>query len=510
MEVTHDDLHSVQSLLRDYSVALVSQSKSHPTLPPADSLSRARSGLLQTLPLTGHGLTPTISHLIDSIGPGFSGSSLSPNYYGFVTGGLTPAARLADNIVTLYDQNTMVDLPDESIATIVEDRALLMLMELLNFEPKIWPRRSFTTGATSSNVLGLACGREWVLQKRLTKVRGDCDRGNEGRVGELGLLEACREAGIDRVQVLTTMPHSSLRKAASILGLGRASVVDVGLGGNELAFDMPSLERALSHERCASIIVVSCGEVNTGGFATHSKKEVLQLKGLCEKYGAWLHVDGAFGIFARTLTGQEFAQVASGALYLELAADSIAGDAHKLLNVPYDCGFFLCRHVDITQQVFQNPNAAYLNTGVQRSGPITSSMNNGVENSRRLRGLPVYATLMAYGRTGYVDMLERQVRFARAVASYLDSHDSFQLLPKTSEEGSGALEGIYIIVLFRAKDAGLNQRLVSKINESRRMYVSGTIWESQPASRIAVSNWQADPSSDLELVKEVLEKVVTG
>ena len=292
MEATPDEVHSLQSLLRDHSVSLLAQSKPHPTLPAADSLSRARSNLLQALPLTGRDLGPTVSHIIDSIAPGFSGSSLSPNYYGFVTGGSTPAARLADSIVTLYDQNAMVHLPNESIATLVEDRALVMLIELLNLEPEMWPRRSFTTGATSSNILGLACGREWILQKALRKVRKTGEIGEESGVGELGLLEACKEAGIDSIQVLTTMPHSSLRKAASILGLGRASVVDVGLEGNELAFDMSKLERALSQEGRASIIVVSCGEVNTGGFATHSQEEVLQLKGLCEKYGAWLHVDG--------------------------------------------------------------------------------------------------------------------------------------------------------------------------------------------------------------------------
>ena len=292
MEANHDDLHSLQSLLRDHSASLVTQSILPLTLPTPDSLSHARSNLLQTLPLTGHGLSTTLSHIINSIAPGFSGSSLSPNYYGFVTGGLTPAARLADNLVTLYDQNAMVHLPNDSIGTLVEDRALILLMELLDFKPEMWPKRVFTTGATSSNLLGLACGREWALQRKLRKVRENSQGEEAGGVGELGLLDACREAGIDRVQVLTTMPHSSLRKAASVLGLGRTSVVDVGLEENELAFDMSQLERALNNERCASIVVVSCGEVNTGGFATRSREEILQLKGLCEKYGAWLHVDG--------------------------------------------------------------------------------------------------------------------------------------------------------------------------------------------------------------------------
>jgi len=160
MEATYDALHSLQSLLQDHTVSLVSQSKPCRTLATADSLSQGRSGLLRALPLTGHGLGPTGTHLIDLIAPGFSGVSLSPNYYGFVTVGITPAAHLADNIVTLYDQNATVHLPNESIATLVEDQALVMLMDLLSFDPGMWLQRSFRTGATSSNVLGLVCGRE--------------------------------------------------------------------------------------------------------------------------------------------------------------------------------------------------------------------------------------------------------------------------------------------------------------------------------------------------------------
>jgi len=122
-------------------------------------------------------------------------------------------------------------------------------------------------------------------------------------------------------------------------------------------------------------------------------------------------------------------------MYLELAADSIVGDAHKMLNVPYDCGSFLCRHPEIPLQVFKNPNAAYLNTGEQRSDPITPSMNTGIENSSRLKGLPVYAALVAYGWRGYEDMLERHARFGRAVASLPQRPSPFSAL--TRDFGSG-------------------------------------------------------------------------
>lgn len=297
METAKEELDQVHALIQSHTTSVLSSSLSHPTLPSYDSLTKSAASLLARLPLTGYGLEFTINHILESVTPALNGSSLSANYYGFVTGGATPAARLADILVTLYDQNVAVHLPKESVSTVVEDRALVMLLELLHFDPKIWTGRTFTTGATASNVLGLACGRERVLQLRLAKagIHGD------GAIGELGILEACRRAGVDHIQVLTTMPHSSIRKAASIVGLGRASVVDCGIEGAPLAFDLVKLEQLMSHPRCASIVVVSCGEVNTGGFATHSMDEVLKLRNMCDDYGAWLHVDGGIWVIPMSI-----------------------------------------------------------------------------------------------------------------------------------------------------------------------------------------------------------------
>jgi len=203
----------------------------------------------------------------------------------------------------------------------------------------------------------------------------------------------------------------------------------------------------------------------------------------------------------------EFEKVCHGAEGLELA-DSITGDAHKLLNVPYDCGFFFCRHQDLAHQVFQNANAAYLNSAT--TGPVTipSPLNIGLENSRRFRGLPVYATLIAYGRDGYKEMLERQIRFARAVAAYIHEHPAYELLPESLDCRDRIDQDIFIVVLFKAKDASLNMDLVRRINSSAKMYVSGTKWHGQPASRIAVANWQVDPTRDLILVKMILEAIL--
>lgn len=300
-------------------------------------------------------------------------------------------------------------------------------------------------------------------------------------------------------------------QASSIVGLGRASVLDVGTSNGYVTFDLQKLERQLQSidRNTASIVAVSCGEVNTGFFATHSLAEVQALRNLCDKYGAWLHVDGAFGLFTRLLDGSpEFETVAQGGRGLNLA-DSVAGDGHKFLNVPYDCGFFFCRHPGISQQVFQNPNAAYLSTNSAATDTVQSPMNIGIENSRRFRGLSVYATLMAYGREGYVEMLKRQVRFARAVAAYLFGHADFEILPKDIFSDRASIDrNMFIIVLFRAKDKSLNDTLVKRINASSKMYVSGTAWDNRPASRIAVSNWQVDPGRDINVVRTVLENVL--
>lgn len=204
----------------------------------------------------------------------------------------------------------------------------------------------------------------------------------------------------------------------------------------------------------------------------------------------------------------EFETIAEGSAGLELV-DSIASDGHKLLNVPYDCGFFLCRSPNVAQEVFQNPNAAYLTVKSTTPDSIQSPLNIGIENSRRFRGFSVYSSLMAYGRSGYADMLKRQIRFARLVAAYLFDHEAFDLLPKQIFTNKDSVnQYVFIIVLFRAKDRRLNDSLTENVNASTEMYVSGTVWEGSTASRIAVSNWQVEPDRDIVTVKKVLEGIL--
>lgn len=472
-------------------------------LPGAEALARARQSLAQALPDKGIGFESSRKHILEELAPALNGSSISPNYYGFVTGGVTPAALFADNIVSAYDQNVHAHLPRHSIVTDVEFRALGLLVDLFELDRKSWHNGTFTTGATASNLLGLACGREFVLQAAFA-TRG---LGPAQSTGESGLFEVMCAAGVTGIQVLSTMPHSSLGKAAGILGIGRANVKTVGRQENPLCFDMAQLERELGRSDKASIVAVSCGEVNTGRFATTGLHELRQLRKLCDQYGSWLHVDGAFGIFGRVLEdGAEFASIKRGCEGLELA-DSIGGDGHKLLNVPYDCGFFLCRHLQLATNVFQNANAAYLNSGrADESAAVPSPLNIGIENSRRFRALPVYASLLAYGRTGYRQMLQRQVRLARMIAGWLYDHPHYILLPNDGSK-QDLLERTYLIVLFRATNSALNEELEDKINATSKIFVSGTSWSGQPACRIAIANWRVDEERDFSVVKAALDSV---
>ena len=257
-------------------------------LPSLSNLKKAEDSLPSSLPVSGLGEAATEAHLLTDLTPGFNGPKTSSNYYGFVTGGVFPIAEVADNIVTAFDQNVQVHLSDQSIATAVEDRALSMLVNLLNLGDG-WNGKTFTTGATGANILGLACGREAVVDARLKAV------GESGGVGELGLLGACLRAGIRDIQVLTTMGHSSLYKAASVVGIGRASVRDIATSKDEpWKLNVDALERELkdAKEGTVSIVALSMGEVNTGRFATDALNTMKKVREICDRYGAWLHVDG--------------------------------------------------------------------------------------------------------------------------------------------------------------------------------------------------------------------------
>ena len=263
-----------------------------PTLPPSAALLTAQASLPdRSSPsyLAGQPASATAAHIVADIVPALTGQAASARYFGFVTGGVLPVAEWADNVVSRLDQNVQVHLPAQTAATAVEDAALAMLADLLGLHPGDWRGRTFTTGATASNILGLACGREAVVGKRLGPEAGES-------VGELGLLAACRAAGIADLQVLTSAGHSSLSKAAAAVGIGRRQVKELPLSAAEpWRLDLDAVERELARGEasgCASIVAVSAGEVNTGRFALDGVGEWTRLRALADRYGAWVHVDG--------------------------------------------------------------------------------------------------------------------------------------------------------------------------------------------------------------------------
>lgn len=252
--------------------------KDYPTLPAPEIIASAEAALPAALPTQGQ--EDVVSH-ITSLLPALTGQSLSSRYFGFVTGGSLPIAQWADNLVTYMDQNVQVHLPQQTVATAVEDKALRMLSSLLGLGEEVFEGRTFTTGATGSNTLGLASGREWVVKKK------------GGNVAEQGLLGACMTAGVKEVQVLTSGGHSSLSKAASIIGLGRGSVKELSVSSDEpWKLDINVVEEYLKKPQTASIIAVSAGEVNTGRYAVDGLEDWNRLRVLADEYGAWIHVDG--------------------------------------------------------------------------------------------------------------------------------------------------------------------------------------------------------------------------
>ncbi|KAI6709608.1 hypothetical protein JHW43_007878 [Diplocarpon mali] len=453
-------------------------SKSNDVLPSLSALGHAEKSLPSSLPEAGLGEPATEAHLVSEITLGLSGQKTSSNYYGFVTGGVLPIAEIADNIVTAFDNSCQVHLPDQSISTTVEDRALSMLTELLNLGDG-WNGRTFTTGATGANVLGLACGREAVVKARQKRA------GESGGVGELGLLGACMAAGIKEIQVLTAMGHSSLYKAASIVGLGRASIKDIALHkGQPWKLDVDALENKLkaSDEGVASIVVLSMGELLEPSLdRCHQLQSSLRLSTLPPELNSPTPLR------------------ATGTKCSTWFASSLPTQT-MLMPQPYDCGFFFTRSSDTLPAIFHNPNAAYLSGG---SSAIASPLNIGLENSRRFRALPVYAVLLAYGREGFAEMFARQVRLARGIAEFLSGSEDFELLP-SQPSSDGNYADVHIIVIFRARDEAVNAELVKRVNGTNKIYVSGTKWDGKPACRIAVSTWRVDVERDLDLVKKVL------
>lgn len=433
-----------QSRLKQRSVAA----------PNSDGLSDMK------LPLTGSGAREAFESFTVNIAPYLSGSA-GPRYQGFVTGGATPASIMADWLVAVTDQNVMV--PGDSIATEVEMQALSWLLELFELPDSF--DGILTTGATASNVLGALCARQYAGERQSIDV---------ARSGLSGV----------EIEVFSATPHASMQKAFGFIGLGRDVITKVPCLPNSEEMDVTALEKMLKKSNCdGKVIVANAGTVTGTDF-----DDLQAIAKLCKTYGAWLHVDAAFGLFSR-LTPDRL-HLTEG---IELA-DSITADGHKWLNVPYDCGIFLTKHPYLLQQSC-SVAAPYLDVG----SALPAFMDRGIENSRRFRALPVWMTLMAYGKSGYEQLVENNCAQASALARWIDASEGYELSTPCKLN----------VVVFRP--VGLNDEalkvVLNKINASGKVYLTPGAWQGKGAIRAAFSNWRTT-MEDVEIICDVLESVM--
>ena len=384
-------------------------------------------------------------------------ASPGPRYLGFVTGGSTPAALAGDWLVSAYDQNVGSD--GDSIATTVERETLGLLRAL--FELPDTFDGAFVTGATQANFVALAIARQWAA------ARLGID------VSEQGLWH------VPAIPVLGGSPHASIIKALSMLGMGRQAMQYLPVLPGRAAVDPQALaQRLAALHGSPAIVVASAGEVNTGDF-----DDLQALAALCKTYNAWLHVDGAFGLFAACDPAR--AHLLRG---LD-AADSIIADGHKWLNVPYDSGFVFTRHLTLHQQVFK-VIAAYL-------GDSSDLSHRTPEDSRRFRALPTWMTLMAYGKSGYQELVARCCSLAQQMAQGIEQKPYFELLAPVRLN----------IVCFTLRNANTAQRdrFLERLKEDGRVLLTPTFFAGKPAIRAAFVNWSTS-EQDIPLILNALEQ----
>ncbi len=385
-----------------------------------------------------------ILRLLDEVGSPATLAAAGPRFFGWVTGGALPATLASSWLANAWDQNAML-ASSSPIAAEVETVALRWVVAALALPQTTGG--GFVTGATLANLTCLAAARHAVLDA-------------EGwDVDARGLSGAPRVTVVVGAEV-----HPSLRKALGLLGLGRENVIEVPVDaqGRMRADALPRIARP-------AIVAIQAGNVNSGAF--DPAREIIAW---ARAAGAWVHVDGAFGLWAaaapeRAHLAAEFAD-----------ADSWATDAHKWLNVPYDSGLALVREPEHLRAAM-SITAAYLPVGEQRD-----PANYTPEFSRRARGIEVWAAMLSLGRSGLGDLIERCCRHARRFADGL------------SEAGYEILNDVVlnqVLVSFGSPEK--TQRVIAAIQVDGTCWCGGTVWQGRAAMRISVSSW-ATTDNDVE------------
>jgi glutamate/tyrosine decarboxylase-like PLP-dependent enzyme len=439
-----DILRRTAELAADYVESL----DERPVFPDVDpaQLREALGGPLPEDPLPAEAV---VSELAEAAEQGLVAMG-SGRYFGFVIGGSLPAALAADWLTSAWDQNAGLYVGGPS-ASVVEQVTREWLVELLGLPANA--SIGFVTGTQMAHVTGLAAARWHVLDS----VGWD--------VGAKGLI------GAPPVHVLVgEKRHVTIDRALRLLGLGAPQVVASDSHGRLLP---GALRDAL--DEGPAIVCAQAGEVNTGAF-----DPLPEIADACQAAGAWLHVDGAFGIWAAV--SPPLRHLVAG---LE-RADSWTTDAHKWLNVPYDSGIVLCAHPE-SHRAAMTTTASYL---IQDEGErrVRDQVDWVPEFSRRARGFAVYAALRSLGRRGLTELVERCCDAASRFATAIVEIEGVELVN----------EVVLNQVLFRFESDERTDEVLRRVQEGGRVWMSGTTWDGRKAIRISVSNWQTgDAEVDL-------------
>ncbi|MBV8518085.1 MAG: aspartate aminotransferase family protein [Acidobacteria bacterium] len=406
-----------------------------------------REELLAALevPLTDDGEEPAA--VVDALaaqGARGAVANTGPRYFGFVIGGNLPVALASDWLVSTWDQNPGI-YATSPLVSVVEEIARGYLLDLFDL-----PRESgvgFVTGGQMANFTCLAAARHGVLRRAGWNVEED------------GL------AGAPRVHLVTSAEsHVTIDLSMRYLGFGTRALLRVE-SDDQGRMRPDRLRRLLGNFSGPTIICAQAGNVNTGAF-----DPLREIAEIAHEHGAWLHVDSAFGLWART--SETLRELADGA---ELA-DSWGVDAHKWLNVPQDCGLAIVKHA-ADHRASMTSTAAYL---VQTSGVERDSVDWVPEFSRRARGVPVYAALRALGRRGVAQLVERCCARAKQMAELLRRDERVTILNDVRLN--------QVLVRFGDSD-DLTRRVIAGVQREGSCWLGGTTWHDLAAMRVSVSHW---------------------
>ena len=412
----------------------------------AATLSELLASLGGPLPERGTDPSAVIDALAREADPGIV-STAGPRYFGFVTGGSYPVAVAADWLVSAWDQNGGLFVMSPAVSAL-EQVTMRWILEALSLPDT--SSVGFVTGAHTANIAALAAARHEVLR------RAGWD------VEQHGLQ------GAPRVTVIAgAEAHSSIPAACRLVGFGAATIVQVA-ADDQGRMRVDALDAALESTSGPRIVCAQAGNVNTG--ASDPFTEIAERTRL---HGAWLHVDGAFGLWAAASRYRR--QLVAGVE----AADSWTTDAHKWLNVPYDSGIVIVAH-PAAHRAAMSQRAAYLipAVGEQRDG-----MDWTLEASRRARVVPLYAVLRSLGRDGLETLVEHCCRIAARMANQLRNAPGVTLL-------NDVVLNQVLVRFSNERGANITSDVIAAVQAGSECWCGGTAWEGQPAMRISISSWK--------------------